>query len=132
MSRLPFLRRRPSYTRDDLTKVPDDLPPTSLTAPLVVNRIDAGWDAEHGRAEFRVIVRDAKGQRCPDLAVEARIDGPERSASAEITTSLMGAALFRMAGPPGTYTCTVVDVGARGIAWDPEASTTQAEVHTAG
>lgn len=105
----------------EVTQVPDDLPPTTLAAPVRVDRLTAEWNADEARAEFRVVVRDAEGRRCPDLAVEATITGPTRAASAEITTDLMGAAIFRMADGPGGYRIEVLDVGARGIAWDPEA-----------
>ncbi len=116
-----MLRRRHEDDPDwVVSKVPDDLPPAALTAPLRVDQLAATWNADEARAEFRVVVRDADGKRCPNVSVEATVTGPGRSATAQITTSIMGAALFRMADGPGEYEVEVLDVGAHGIAWDPD------------
>lgn len=129
---MPLFRRRPRVLEGDLGKVPDDLPRSGLfTEPLRVDRItvrdperldEGGW-----RAAFVVRVRDAADKRCPDLAVEARIDGPERSATGMTTTDLSGRATFRMAGPSGRYRLTVLDVAAGALPFDRTASTLTAE-----
>ncbi|MFT5222313.1 MAG: hypothetical protein ACI867_000612 [Glaciecola sp.] len=113
--------RRPVNLGGDVTRVPDDLPPSGLTAPVRVDQLKATWDKGQSRAEFRVVIKDADGKRCPNLAVEAHVTGPTRAAGAEITTDMMGAAIFRMHDGPGTYTLEVRDVGAKGITWDPAA-----------
>lgn len=113
------LRPRYPTIEGTVAQVPDDLPPTAFAVPVRVDRLAGSWDPAHQRAEFRVVVRDAEGKRCPNLAVEARVTGPSRSATAEITTDLMGAAVFRMADGPGDYEVEVLDLGARGIDWDP-------------
>ncbi len=117
-----MLRRRKQDDPDYVVKkVPDDLPPTHLAAPLRVDQLVAKWDADGDRAEFRVVVRDAQGQRCPNVSVEATVVGPTREAAGQTTTSIMGAATFWMADGPGTYRVKVTDVGAHGIDWDAEA-----------
>lgn len=67
------------------------------------------------RVTFWVNVRDARGDRCPDLAVEARIHGPERTGEGMAWTDRYGQAQFRMQGPRGRYRCEILDVGGRGI-----------------
>lgn len=116
---------------EQLRRVPDDLPRDMLFAqPLVCEVTGAEERLDDGevRATFRVLVRDANGKRCPDLAVEARVRGPERTALGETTTSMLGLATFRMQGPPGTYTVEVTDVAAHALEWDVAASTTEAVV----
>lgn len=128
--------RRPRPQPSKLTRVPDDLPRRSLfTEPVRVAEIRVR-DPEHlddgtVRVAFVVTVKDADGRRCPDLAVEARIAGPERRATGETTTDLMGRATFRMAGPAGTYRFEVLDVAAGGLAFDRDAGTLRAETTVA-
>jgi hypothetical protein len=69
------------------------------------------------RVTFRVVVRDAGGRRCPELAVNATIQGPERTASGEALTDLMGAARFRMVGPAGAYRFQLDEVAAKALRW---------------
>lgn len=123
--RLRFRRRPP--LDDTLERVPDDLPRSGLLRePLVVERIDVLGAEEVGpgtvRSAFRLRVRDADGKRCPDVAVDATIAGPERTASGQATTDLFGQVTFRMTGPSGRYVLTVDDVAAGGLAWDAEGS----------
>ena len=123
---MPLFRRRPRMLEGDdavLEKVPDDLPRNSIFAePVRVAQVTAkdveAVDEERVRVSFRVLVKDAEGKRCPDLAVEATIEGPERTASGMTTTSIMGAATFRMTGPRGTYRITVDDVAAGALELD--------------
>lgn len=110
-----------------IRSVPDDLPRDGLFAPPLVSddiRVlepDTLADGQV-RAAFRVTVRDAEGKRCPDLAVHARIDGPQRSASGMGHTDLMGRVTFRMTGPHGTYRFEVTDIAAGALDWDRDAS----------
>lgn len=122
-----FRRRREPDPDAVLRAVPDDLPRSGLFAePLRVERITVAepeaLDADTRRVTFTVLVRDADGKRCPDLAVEARIAGPERTADGTGNTDLMGRVRFRMSGPPGRYELTVLDVAAGALAFDADAS----------
>lgn len=115
---------------EHLRKVPDDLPRDDLfTQPLVCDVTGSAepHDDQH-RVVFKVVVRDADGRRCPDLFVEARIDGPERSATGDTTTSMLGTATFRMPGPAGPYRIEVTDIAAGALQWDRAASTAHLEV----
>lgn len=114
----------PSDPNNVLRPVPDDLPKDTLFAqPLRVDDIkvrDPEWLQGKWRVTFVVMLRDAEGRSCPDLAVDATIAGPERTSSGQVTTDLMGRATFRMTGPPGTYELNVDDVAAGALAWDDE------------
>lgn len=95
--------------------VPDDLPRSGLWIEPLRATLEALplEDVDGGRrVTFRATVEDAVGQRCPDLAVEATITGPVRSGQGLAHTDLLGRVRFRTTGPPGTYRCDVVDVGA--------------------
>ena len=126
--RLPRRRRRTLPA--ELTRVEDSHPKNGLFAqPLVVTSLTTPdpepLDDAQVRVTFRATVKDAEGRRCPDVAVEATIRGPERTATGTATTDLMGAVRFRMTGPPGSYEVRVDDVAAGGLAWDPAASHTE-------
>ena len=125
----------PAVAEGEGRRVPDDMPRDGLfTQPLVVDTtavedpevVDTGT-----RVTFRVLVRDADGRRCPDVHVEARVVGPEREAVGETTTDMLGAARFRMAGPPGTYRIEVLEVAALALDWDRATSTTTASLTVA-
>ena len=124
-------RRRPT---PDLERQPDALPKRGLfSEPLQVTALDVldGEvldDGQH-RATFRVEVRDADGRRCPDVAVEAEVSGPERTRTVQGTTDLFGRIRFRMTGPAGSYEVRVSDVGAQGLGWDADAGPTTATAH---
>jgi hypothetical protein len=131
------LRRRRRSPRVTLETQPDGLPksglfvePVTITA-LEVLAPEVLEDGRH-RASFRVEVRDAEGRRCPDLAVEACVSGPERRRTVQGTTDLFGRVRFRMAGPPGRYHIEVTDVAAKGLRWDDSAGSTTAEVELRG
>lgn len=116
----------------DLAPVEDSLPRDGLfEQPLVVSSLDPGDPEDLGdglvRVTFRAVVRDAQGRRCPDLAVEATITGPEREATGTATTDLLGAVRFRMTGPPGRYAVEVVDVAAGALTWDRDRATATVE-----
>lgn len=125
MARDGWLRRarRRRVDEDGLVPLPDSLPKAGLLAePLRVAVLQhAGTerleDGTH-RVTFLVEVRAADGARCPAIAVEAHVAGPERSRTVSGATDLFGRIRFRMAGPAGTYTCTITDVAAGGLAWD--------------
>lgn len=115
--------RRPRVTTETQ---PDGLPKRGLFSEPVritqLTALDPDTDADgHQRAIFLVEVKDADDRRCSDLAVEARVAGPERERVAAGTTDMMGRIRFRMAGGPGRYAITVTDVAAGGLDWDPEA-----------
>lgn len=115
---------------EELTKVEDSHPKDGLFAqPLVVSALVAADPEPQGdsqvRVTFRATVKDAGGRRCPDVAVDATITGPQRAASGSATTDLMGAVKFRMTGPPGTYEVAIDDVAAGGLRWDPDGSQTR-------
>jgi hypothetical protein len=127
-------RRRPRRVEVALEVHPDDLPKTGLFAePVRVERITVPdpetLDDGSRRVTFLVEVRDAEDKRCSDLAVEARVSGPERSRTVQGTTDLLGRIRFRMAGPAGAYAIEVTDVAAGGLAFDPAAGTTIASAH---
>ncbi|MFA9428865.1 hypothetical protein [Egicoccus sp. AB-alg2] len=119
-------RPTPAFT---LERQPDALPKTGLFAePVRVASLraldpEAQDDGRH-RVTFLVEVRDAEDKRCSDLAVEARVRGPERERVVSGATDLMGRIRFRMTGPAGEYAVEVLDVAAGGLAFDPEAGTT--------
>lgn len=137
MARDGWLRRarRRRIGPDGLEPLADSLPKVGLLAePLRVVRLEhAGTEAlpdgTH-RVTFLVEVRAADDARCPAIAVEAHVAGPERARTVSGATDLFGRIRFRMAGPPGTYGCTVTDVAAGGLRWDREAgpTTTTADV----
>lgn len=120
----------PAVAEGELRRVPDDLPRDTLFAqPLVVTAgvlDDPEQLAEGHRVTFRVLVRDAEGRRCPDVHVEARVSGPERTAVGEATTDMLGGVRFRMTGGPGDYHIEVVEVAGAALAWDRDASATTA------
>lgn len=112
--------------------VPDSHPRSGLfTEPVRVADLRAGAVEELGDGRYRVVfratVRDGEDRRCPDLSVEARITGPERTGGGQSTTDLMGSVRIRMEGPPGRYRVEIVDVGAGGLAWDAEAGPRELE-----
>ena len=116
-----------------LEKAEDAHPKDGLfTAPVRVADLRAlepeQLDGERVRVTFVATVRDAEDRRCPDLSVEARVVGPERTGGGQSTTNLMGSVKIRMTGPTGRYRCEIVDVAAGGLAWDLEASTTAVEI----
>ncbi len=117
------LRRRPTVT---LEQQPDALPKQGLfSEPVRVSdlRVLDPETLEDGstRVSFMIEVRDADDQRCSEFSVEVRVTGPERSAVSQGTTDLFGRIRFRMTGPPGDYSIEVLDVGALGVPWDPDA-----------
>lgn len=114
---------------------PDDVPKKGLfTEPVRVSeiRIVDPLDRPDGSVQvaFRVLIRDATDQRCSNVAVEARIVGPERTGSGTAVTDLMGRAEFRMDSTPGHYALEVLDVAAGGLDWDREASQLRVDVDT--
>lgn len=125
---MPFrFRRRTADPEMEGYPLPDDVPRRGLYAePVRVSKIRTGdvEDSEDGRLRvtFAVEVRDAEDKRCPNIAVEATIDGPERSGTGTAVTDLLGRAKFRMEGPAGRYELEVRDVAAGGLDWDRGAS----------
>jgi len=110
--------------------LPDGLPKRGLfTEPIHVTalstldpeRVDEGW-----RVTFMVEIRDDARQRCPDVAIEARVTSPLRSAVAVGNTDMLGRVRFRTTGPDGTYRIDLIDVAAGGLDW--ERSTSPADL----
>ncbi len=121
-------RRRPQLT---LERQPDGAPKAGLfTEPVRVTRLEPLdpeiMDDGRHRVTFQVEVKDAEGRRCSDLAVDARLTGPERAATVQGTTDMFGRLRIRMTGPPGDYTLEVLDVAAKGLAFDRDAGPTTA------
>lgn len=117
----------------ELTRVEDSHPKDGLfSQPLVVSALTASEleerEDDQVRATFRATIKDAEGRRCPDVAVEATIVGPDRTATGSATTDLMGAVRFRMTGPVGSYRITIEDVAAGGLDWDRDAGPTTTTV----
>lgn len=114
-----------------LERQPDDLPKRGLfTEPIRITRLEALAPEvlEDGttRVTFLVEVKDADDRRCSDLAVDARVDGPERTATVQGTTDMFGRVRMRMAGPAGRYGIEVLAVAAKGLDWDADAGPTTA------
>lgn len=122
-----FRRSRPKAMDPELVKLEDSHPKDGLFAqPIVVSDLAPAdpepMDDGQVRVTFRAVVKDAEGRRCPDLNVTATIAGPDRTATGEAVTDLMGAVRFRMAGPHGTYAIELGDVSAGALALDRDAS----------
>ncbi len=123
------MRPTPTIT---LERTPDGVPKRGFfTEPVHVSALEVvdpeRTDDGRQRVTFRVEVRDAEGRRCSELAVDARISGPERSRDVQAVTDLFGRVRVRMAGPPGHYRIEITDVAAQGLAWDREAGPRTAE-----
>jgi hypothetical protein len=124
-------RRRPRQLDVQLEVHTDDLPKTGLFAePVRVESIkvldpELLDDGQH-RVTFLVEIRDAEDKRCSNLAVEARVSGPERARTVSGNTDLMGRLRFRTTGPAGTYGVEVLDVAAFGLAFDAGSGQTSA------
>lgn len=115
-------RRRHRSPRVVLERQPDDLPKRGLfTEPVRVTALDTvaveELDDGRWRVTFLVEVKDAEDKRCSDLAVEARVSGPERTRTVQGATDMFGRLRFRMAGPAGRYAIEVTDVAAYGLDW---------------
>ena len=118
-----FRTRRPPVT---IERHADDLPKRGLFAePIRVTKLDVlpaeRLDDAQLRATFLVEVKDAEDRRCPDLAVEASLSGPARTATVQGTTDMMGRIRFRMVGPPGEYAIHVDLIAPGGLDWDVDA-----------
>lgn len=112
---------------------PDALPKRGLFAePVRVTRLDVldpdADDAGVARATFLIEIKDAEDRRCPDLSVEARLTGPERTRIVQGTTDMMGRIRFRMASGPGAYRIELTDVAAGGLDWAPDEGPRDADV----
>jgi hypothetical protein len=135
MARDGLLRRlrRRRVDPDTLVPLPDSHPKQGLMAePVRVARLEhAGTeqleDGTH-RVTFLVEVLAADGARCPAVAVEAEVTGPERTRTVSGATDMLGRIRFRMAGPAGRYGITITDVAAGGLAWDGQAGPRTLEV----
>ncbi|MCA1782154.1 MAG: hypothetical protein LC679_08270 [Intrasporangiaceae bacterium] len=121
--RRPFRARARTFT---IERHPDGLPKRGLfTEPIRVSRLDVlpieTLEDDQVRTTFLIEVKDAEDRRCPDLAVEATVSGPERTATVQGNTDMMGRLRFRMAGPPGAYGIHVELIAPGGLDWDTDA-----------
>lgn len=129
-------RRRPtpamaSGTIAGPTTVGDDHPKDAFfTRPLRVTELSTQVEdrGEGVRVSFVATVKDAVGRRCPEMAVHARVVGPQRDATGMGHTSMMGTVTFRMSGPRGDYRCVIEDVAGGALGLDEEASALVAAV----
>lgn len=101
-------RREPGIVGDDV--------PRSFAEPVAVVDLET-LPAEHLddgriRVTFWANLRDAEGGRCPDVAVDARIEGPEHTGEGTAWTDAFGQVRFRTSGPAGTYRCVITGAGA--------------------
>lgn len=133
-----FLRRsrRRAIDPDRIVGLPDSHPKRGLLAePVRIARLEHAStevladDGPTRRVTFLVEIRAADDARCPAIAVEAHVSGPERARTVSGATDLLGRVRFRMAGPPGTYRIEVRDVAAGGLDWDRDAHATLLTVH---
>ncbi len=128
--------RRRRIDPQTLVGLPDAHPKRGLIAePVRVASIqhDETVTLEDGsrRVTFLLEVRAADDARCPSIAVEVRIGGPERTRTVSGATDMLGRVRFRMAGPPGTYRLEVTDIAAGGLDWDRAAGPDHAAVDAA-
>ena len=126
------LRRR-SVDPGTLVSLPDSHPKRGLIAePVRVLRIEHSgterMDPEGLRVTFLVELRAADDARCPAVAVEASVTGPERTRTVSGATDLLGRIRFRMTGPEGDYGIRITDVAAGGLDWDREHSVAELRV----
>lgn len=134
LRRLRRARRAPAGLTVEPT--PDGSPKSGFfTEPVRVEHLETldpePLDDGRVRVTFRIEVRDAHGRRCSELAVDARVDGPEQGRQVQAVTDLFGRVRVRMTGPAGRYTIEVLDVAAGGLAWDRDAGpvATEADIH---
>jgi hypothetical protein len=119
----PFRRlRRRRIDADSLVGLPDSHPKRGLIAEpvrieLLQHASTEPVEGDQQRVTFLVEVRSADDARCPAVAVEARIAGPERERTVSGATDLLGRIRFRMSGPHGTYRIEITDVAAGGLDW---------------
>lgn len=126
-----LVRRRRRRRHLTLEQHPDDLPKRGLfTEPIRVTRLEALEPDTQAdgttRVTFLVEVKDADDKRCSDLAVDARVAGPDRTATVQGTTDMFGRVRIRITGRPGRYGIEVLAVAAKGLEWDAEAGPTTA------
>jgi len=128
--------RRRRIDPETLVGLPDAHPKRGLIAePVRVADLSHAetvpLDDGTRRVTFLLEVRAADDARCPSVAVEVRITGPERARTVSGATDLLGRVRFRMTGPPGTYRIEVTDVAAGGLDWDRDAGPDHAAVEAA-
>lgn len=135
MARDGLLRRlrRRRLDPDTLVPLPDSHPKQGLLAePVRIARLEHTstelLDDGSYRVTFLIEVLSADDARCPAIAVEAEVSGPERTRTVSGATDMLGRIRFRMAGPPGIYAINVTDVAAGGLAWDVTAGPRALEV----
>lgn len=120
----------------ELERQPDAVPKRGLfVEPVRLTRLEAlhvePCDDGQVQVTFLAEVKDAVDQRCSNVAVEAEVVGPHRSAVAHATTDLLGRIRVKMTGPVGHYALTIRDVAAGGLDWDPDAGPISTEVTAA-
>ena len=145
--------RRRQRRQVQVERHPDDLPKRGLfTEPVRITRLDAlqpehlaaeaaddedvaddaRADAAQLRVTFLVEVKDAEDRRCSDLAVDARLEGPERTSVVQGATDMFGRVQIRMSGPPGRYHIEILEVAAKALAYDRDAGPSTASIEVTG
>jgi hypothetical protein len=125
--------RRRRIDPASIVGLPDSHPKRGLIAePVRVERIEHAstepLDGGERRVTFLIELRASDDARCPNVAVEARVSGPERQRTVSGATDMLGRIRFRMSGPAGTYAIEVTDVAAGGLDWDRERSSIEQHV----
>lgn len=110
---------------DDATAEPSTLagPPTTGGGP--------GPQAPRVRVSFLIEVKDAEDRRCSDLAVDARVQGPDRSGTVQGATDMFGRVKVQMIGPAGRYSLEVLEVAAKGLDYDRDAGPSTVTIEVA-
>lgn len=136
----PRPRRRLGRTQPAvvLERLPDDVPKRGLFAePIRLTRLEVlkvevlkVEEPDDGKVlvTFLGEVKDAEDKRCPNVAIEAEAEAPDRRRVVHPTTDMLGRFRVKMTGPPGRYGLTITDVGAGGLAWDADAIPLHTEV----
>lgn len=122
------LRRRRRRRQIEPERHPDQLPKRGLFSEPVrltqLTALEPEWLDPQGplvRVTFLIEVKDAEDRRCSDLAVDARVEGPDRSGTVQGATDMFGRVKVQMTGPPGRYTLDVLEVAAKALDYDRDA-----------
>ena len=106
---------------------------TDATAadPAAADQSDTPAAQPRVRVTFMIEVKDAEDRRCSDLAVDARMDAPDRSGKVQGATDMFGRVRVQMTGPPGRYAIEVLEVAAKALTFDRSAGPTTASLDVA-
>ena len=99
--------------------------------PAAADQSDTPAAQPRVRVTFMIEVKDAEDRRCSDLAVDARMDAPDRSGKVQGATDMFGRVRVQMTGPPGRYAIEVLEVAAKALTFDRSAGPTTASLDVA-